>query len=441
MNPQALAQWQMLLSALSKTAPARFASSARNTLLPEKMSDIVAGSAYAMRHPIDSASMLGGAMQDASQASFEKMYGADNPFEAVGYGAAGAIPMIGPMAAHAGEQIGSGDVAGGLGTASAMLLPTLLGGKGKVAPPAAKAGAAAMDRRGFLGKLATAGAGAAAGGEIFKGAVGKLPEAALVAPEPAPLMMSIMKDGIRAQVEVRPQDAFNLMRNKKSALPYLMSDVGNTMFTDGKTVFYRPSSVIDKAKIVRGDLNRGSNSITEKVPSVQFHDGFGNKVMAADKIDHSQQIANLIGRRISEGKDVSNFLKPRTKHGKTVATMNQYVDTPPNMYSPIVDGYNNPPISALVPFDSKWKKVTATVGPNGEVILPPGLNPPAKFGTDPIYSYNARLSRRMTKMNEAKAAAAEAKAKQLVDSYLERIKAGEQFPKPRSSKAKGKKTK
>lgn len=41
--------------------------------------------------------------------------------EAVGHTVAGALPLMGPAAASAGEQIGSGDVAGGLGTAAGIL--------------------------------------------------------------------------------------------------------------------------------------------------------------------------------------------------------------------------------------------------------------------------------------------------------------------------------
>jgi hypothetical protein len=43
--------------------------------------------------------------------------------EASGHAAASMIPVIGPMAAHAGEQIAGGDVAGGLGSATGLLLP------------------------------------------------------------------------------------------------------------------------------------------------------------------------------------------------------------------------------------------------------------------------------------------------------------------------------
>ena len=44
--------------------------------------------------------------------------------EAAGHTAAGLLPAIGPAAAHAGERIGAGDVAGGLGEATGLLLPS-----------------------------------------------------------------------------------------------------------------------------------------------------------------------------------------------------------------------------------------------------------------------------------------------------------------------------
>jgi hypothetical protein len=44
---------------------------------------------------------------------------------------AGSVPFVGPAALHAGEQIGSGDVAGGLGSAAGVLAPLVAG---KAAP-------------------------------------------------------------------------------------------------------------------------------------------------------------------------------------------------------------------------------------------------------------------------------------------------------------------
>ena len=62
--------------------------------------------------------------------------------EAAGHGAAGLLPLVGPAAAAAGEQIGSGDVSGGLGSAAGLLanvespriVPPLARGAVKVAP-------------------------------------------------------------------------------------------------------------------------------------------------------------------------------------------------------------------------------------------------------------------------------------------------------------------
>jgi len=43
--------------------------------------------------------------------------------EILGHWVAAGLPMVGPMAAHTGERIGSGDIAGGLGEATAILAP------------------------------------------------------------------------------------------------------------------------------------------------------------------------------------------------------------------------------------------------------------------------------------------------------------------------------
>jgi hypothetical protein len=55
--------------------------------------------------------------------------------ETVGHGAAGMIPLFGPAAANAGDQIGSGDIAGGLGGAAGLIgsvaVPDAIHGTGK----------------------------------------------------------------------------------------------------------------------------------------------------------------------------------------------------------------------------------------------------------------------------------------------------------------------
>ena len=66
--------------------------------------------------------------------------------EALGHGMAAALPVIGPGAAAIGEQIGSGDVAGGMGAAMTSVLPVgaLAGARGLKIPAGLKRSAAAQ---------------------------------------------------------------------------------------------------------------------------------------------------------------------------------------------------------------------------------------------------------------------------------------------------------
>lgn len=114
----------------------RFVSNAASAVLPSTTpSDYVAGPLYAAQHPIESVKLVGGAVIDAHKAAATKamekgkaaLHGDALAIpEAIGYGAAAALPIVGPAAAGAGEQIASGDVAGGLGTAAGLLTPSAM---------------------------------------------------------------------------------------------------------------------------------------------------------------------------------------------------------------------------------------------------------------------------------------------------------------------------
>lgn len=52
---------------------------------------------------------------------FEHMPASGRMMSAAGHAAAGILPLVGPAAANAGEQIGSGDVAGGLGSGAGLI--------------------------------------------------------------------------------------------------------------------------------------------------------------------------------------------------------------------------------------------------------------------------------------------------------------------------------
>jgi hypothetical protein len=120
-------------------AVSRFASGAARTLLPSTTpSDYVTGPLYAARHPIDSLNLLWesikGAHVDQARKTSESAGRISSAptlggkagaiSETLGHGLATVLPVVGPAAAAAGEAIGSGDVAGGLGMTAGLLAPS-----------------------------------------------------------------------------------------------------------------------------------------------------------------------------------------------------------------------------------------------------------------------------------------------------------------------------
>lgn len=130
------------------SAPWRFVQNFANTLgAPERLSDIWEGPAYALRHPIDSAEMVGSAILNgqASLATRAKQDWQNKDYVgAATHGLEYLIPFFGPPLAKAGDQLESGDIAGGLGTTAGVGI-SLAGPEG-----VAKGSSAARD---FLGPL------------------------------------------------------------------------------------------------------------------------------------------------------------------------------------------------------------------------------------------------------------------------------------------------
>lgn len=103
------------------SAVGRFLSGAGEMLNPVAA---VKGIVNAAAHPYDTLSgMASQAGQQFGQA--KDLYQQGRYVEAAGHAAAGAIPVIGPAAAAAGEQIAGGDIAGGLGKGAGMLAPVI----------------------------------------------------------------------------------------------------------------------------------------------------------------------------------------------------------------------------------------------------------------------------------------------------------------------------
>lgn len=112
----------------------RFLSNAGEMLNPITM---VKGIGQAVAHPIATGEALVGSQLEQFKKA-KDLYGQGRYQEAAGYGLAGALPMLGPAAAAAGEQIASGDVAGGIGKGIGLLAPAAIG---SVAPKGVRAGA------------------------------------------------------------------------------------------------------------------------------------------------------------------------------------------------------------------------------------------------------------------------------------------------------------
>lgn len=115
-----------------------FLGGVAETLLPSQTAaDYVEGPKFMAQHPIESMKVLGGALLQAHKDQFEKagisfqdamqqptLYEkALSLLEAGGHVAAGALPIVGPAAATAGERIGQGEAARGVGNAVGMLAP------------------------------------------------------------------------------------------------------------------------------------------------------------------------------------------------------------------------------------------------------------------------------------------------------------------------------
>jgi hypothetical protein len=131
---RAAAQGASPLAAPSMENVGRFLANAGEVLNPITA---VTGIGHAIAHPIDTATGIVGQMGEqwgkAGEAG-RQMLNAPNPdqarlsmYEMLGHATAGTIPIVGPMAAQAGEQIAAGDVAGGLGRGVGLTAPFAVG--------------------------------------------------------------------------------------------------------------------------------------------------------------------------------------------------------------------------------------------------------------------------------------------------------------------------
>lgn len=137
----------------------------KNVLPSTTPSDYIEGPLYAAKNPIDSMGLLLDAIIDAhgqqasktgdaagrvmSEPTLAGKAGAAS--QMVGHGLATVLPLVGPAAANAGEQIGSGDISGGLGAAAGILTPSALGGARGAVPAVKQAAASGLQKQSVRG--------------------------------------------------------------------------------------------------------------------------------------------------------------------------------------------------------------------------------------------------------------------------------------------------
>jgi hypothetical protein len=113
----------------------RFVSNLVETLNPL---NLVRAAGSLVTHPVDTLSGMVGAQVDQGRQAVAKIKepGLLSKTEAAGHALAAITPIVGPMAASAGEQIAAGDVAGGLGKGAGLIAPVAAGAaiRSRIAP-------------------------------------------------------------------------------------------------------------------------------------------------------------------------------------------------------------------------------------------------------------------------------------------------------------------
>lgn len=138
----ALAEAEYSPTPVSGSALRRFIGNAASMVNPV---NIATGLYQAVTNPLETGSAI--LQSHGEQFGKAKTALGEGRFsEAAGHGMASVLPVIGPMAAHVGEQIASGDVAGGLGAGAGLVGGAALAGPaaratGQVVQPVAQAGA------------------------------------------------------------------------------------------------------------------------------------------------------------------------------------------------------------------------------------------------------------------------------------------------------------
>jgi hypothetical protein len=126
-GPSPEAPISLMPGTANSDAAGRFAHGIANTMNPVPGIQAIANDPQGLKHGIEEGIFAPQAEQfhKASDAihgrgEFGSMGTVGRISSAAGHAAAGALPLVGPTAANAGDKIGEGDVAGGLGEAAGL---------------------------------------------------------------------------------------------------------------------------------------------------------------------------------------------------------------------------------------------------------------------------------------------------------------------------------
>lgn len=94
--------------------------------VPEKVSDYISGPKYAVKHPVDSAKLLGKSAIESQHAPADAAvseWRAGHIPAAIADAIYSGIPLVGPLMSKAGHQLQEGDIAGGAGSMVGLAAP------------------------------------------------------------------------------------------------------------------------------------------------------------------------------------------------------------------------------------------------------------------------------------------------------------------------------
>ena len=131
---------------LESPAAARFVKNLLQSFDPRPIAQAIMSPVQTVQGMAQEHGRLGGEAMDA--------FNEGDYLQAAGYGASAAVPLLGPAAAAVGEQMGSGDVAGGLGAAVGTVGGALIpGGAAKFARAKLPAGLSGAAKRQYTQAL------------------------------------------------------------------------------------------------------------------------------------------------------------------------------------------------------------------------------------------------------------------------------------------------